>query len=265
MSVKDSADESCYNEEKQVEENMHRQTNLDIPIGDIHYFTEFSGDAPISVYVISGKDGNMLIDTGFSTTYKPLIKWIRENGFHITDIFLTHAHPDHDWNAARLKGLFSAKIWLSEKDVSLIRNFASQPQVPTDKKFGKRVKWITFWTKTPFFKSKAYEPDVIVRSEGSDLLRKYGYDMEIVSLPGHTLGSIGIKKGNVLYCGDAYTVLNGLPMLPPHVTSIELMQDSFEKICRISPEYLACGHGLPIRFSLVHQNSNMATDYDWND
>ena len=133
---------------------MRTQTSDNVKIGNIRYFTELSGDAPISVYVISGAKGDMLIDTGFSTTSQALIKWISKNGYNITDIFITHAHPDHDWNAAKFKKLFNARIWLGKDDLSLIRNFADQPQKPTHSRFVSRVKWISFWTKTPFFKSK---------------------------------------------------------------------------------------------------------------
>ena len=217
-------------------------------IGKIRYFTELVGDAPISVYVISGKNGDMLIDTGFSTTFKPLLKWIRENGFHITDIFLTHAHPDHDWNAARFQKMFHARIWLGKEDVSLIRNFSSQPQHPTHKKFVFRVKWISFWTKTPFFKGKKYIPDVILDENANDTARKFGYDIEIIPFPGHTKGSYGILKDGVLYAGDAYAVINGTPMEPPHAFSIEELRESMKKISKIAPEYLACGHGVPFLF-----------------
>ena len=52
---------------------MRIQTSNKVQIGNISYFTELSGDAPISVYVISGKNGDMLIDTGFSTTSKQIL------------------------------------------------------------------------------------------------------------------------------------------------------------------------------------------------
>lgn len=221
------------------------QTSINVKVGEIIYLTEMVGDAPISVYVIRGKNGDMLIDTGYATTYKSIIKWIEEEQFNITDIFITHAHPDHDWNAAKLKNKYNAKVWINEKDINLIRDFKSQKQIPTAKRYRFRVKWITFWTKMPLFKSKNYTPDIIVASEGSELLKSYGYDGHIVFLPGHTLGSMGIKTEEVLYCGDAYAVINGQPMLPPHVTNLEMMNESVKKIERINPEYLACGHGVP--------------------
>jgi len=227
---------------------MKYQDYKDKPIGDIIYLTGLAGDAPVSNYIIRGTEGDMLVDTGFTGTYKPLLRWIRENGFNITDIFLTHAHPDHDWNAARLKKQFGARIWLNRKDVSLIRNFSSQPQHPLDERFIKRVKKITFWTGT-IVKSKGYQPDVIINGDDSETPRKYGYDFDIVELPGHTLGSMGILKGDALYCGDAYVIFNGEPTLPMHATSLELMRASEERIRTIAPRYIACGHGIPTEFS----------------
>ena len=213
---------------------MRTQTSDNVKIGNIRYFTELKGDAPISVYVISGEKGDMLIDTGFSTTTQALVRWISEKGYNITDIFITHAHPDHDWNAARFKQLYNARIWLGKEDLSLIRNFADQPQKPTHKRFVNRVKWISFWTKTPFFKSKHYVPDILIDQNADKVAAQYG-----------------LIKDGVLYAGDAYAVINGTPMEPPHAYSVEQMRDSIRKISEISPEYLACGHGVPFRFEAI--------------
>ena len=223
------------------------QTSNNVKVGEIIYLTEKAGDAPISVYVVRGVNGDMLIDSGFATTYKSIVKWVEENQFNITDIFITHAHPDHDWNVAKLKNKYNARVWINEKDKTLIRNFQSQKQIPTVKKYRFRVKWISFWTKTPFFTSKEYFPEIVISSEGCEVLKRYGYDGEIVFLPGHTLGSMGIKTDEVLYCGDAYAVINGQPMLPPHGTDIDMMNESVSKIREICPKYLACGHGVPYR------------------
>ena len=38
-------------------------------------------------------------------------------------------------------------------------------------------------------------------------------------------------------------------MEPPHAYSIEEMKDSVRKISELSPEYLACGHGVPFLFA----------------
>ena len=70
----------------------------------------------------------------------------------------------------------------------------------------------------------------------------------IVPLPGHTFGSVGVIGNGVLYCGDAFTALWKRPDITPHAVSPKLMRKSLERIAALSPEWLACGHGLPMRF-----------------
>ena len=159
-------------------------------------------------------------------------------------IYLTGLSGDTPISNYVIRGTEGDRIWLNRKDVTLIRNFSSQPQQPLDERFTKRVKKITFWTGT-FVKSKAYQPDVIISGDDSETPRKYGYDFDIVELPGHTLGSMGILKGDTLYCGDAFVIFNGEPSLPVHAASLELMSASAEKIRVLAPRFIACGHGLP--------------------
>ncbi|HOC35044.1 MAG TPA: hypothetical protein PKI82_13400, partial [Ruminococcus flavefaciens] len=73
-----------------------------------------------------------------------------------------------------------------------------------------------------------------------------GYDADIVPLPGHTLGSVGVLADGVLYCGDAFTAIWGRPDITPHAASLKAMRHSLKRILKISPQWLATGHGLPV-------------------
>ena len=66
-------------------------------------------------------------------------------------------------------------------------------------------------------------------------------------LPGHTLGSVGVLSDGILYCGDTFTALWGKPDITPHAASLNAMARSLERIIEISPKWLACGHGLPVK------------------
>ena len=101
------------------------------------------------------------------------------------------------------------------------------------------------------FKSPRYNADIYFDGKDQSLLRKLGFDADIIQLPGHTYGSVGVYSKNVLYCGDAFTALWKRPDITPHAVSPRLMRKSLERIIRLSPEWLACGHGLPIRFEKV--------------
>ena len=54
---------------------------------------------------IKGKDGDILIDTGFICMKRAIKRWL--NNFNIKLIILTHAHVDHIWNASYIKKMYN--------------------------------------------------------------------------------------------------------------------------------------------------------------
>ncbi len=199
----------------------------------------------VTCYVLHGLNGDLLIDTGFIKSWRELKDWISH--YDIKYIFLTHAHVDHDWNAARIKKMNNAKIILSERDRSLMQNFLSQPPLPTFPKY--RFRNTIQKIGGAFLKSKPYTPDIYINESNLDYLKTIGFDAMIVPLPGHTIGSLGILCNDVLYCGDAFTALWHKPDISPHATNIELMNKSLKRILELNPAYLAPGHGEPIKMS----------------
>jgi len=199
----------------------------------------------VTCYILHGQQGDLLIDTGFIKSWSKLKNWILL--YDVKYIFLTHAHVDHDWNAARIKNQFNAKIILSQHDRTLMQNFFSQPPLPTDPKY--RFRNAVQKVGGYFLKSKPYEPDIYVTEQNLDILKSLGFDAEIIMLPGHTLGSMGVLCDNVLYCGDAFTALWRKPDISPHAANIELMNESLQKILAINPKILAPGHGSFVKMS----------------
>lgn len=202
---------------------------------------ELYAQSDITCYILRGAKGDMLIDTGMPQVWCGLKKWLA--AFEVKHVFLTHAHADHDWNAAKLQKS-GAKILLSEKDRTLRQNFMSQPVKPTLPKY--RLRNCTQLISGKLFKSPPYEPDIYITDEDTHILEDMGYNAQIVPLPGHTYGSLGILSGDVLYCGDAFTMLWRKPDITPHAVSPELMANSLQTILALSPKLLCCGHGLPV-------------------
>ena len=81
-------------------------------------------------------------------------------------------------------------------------------------------------------------------SEGDDL-SSYGIDARIISLPGHTKGSIGVDvEGESLLVGDALD--NWISPATGHLYSnIEYLKNSAEKIRSLGERTLYYGHGKP--------------------
>lgn len=149
-----------------------------------------------NVYVIRGKNGDILIDTGFICMKKRIKKWLDQ--FNIKLIILTHVHVDHAWNVAYLKKIYNCEVAIGELDLDNIDNKNIKAK-PLSKKF-------TLWTKLMNwgmnkFIPKEYEIDYLLKD--NEIINKYGLKLKIISLPGHTNGSIGIKYKEYLFIGDA--------------------------------------------------------------
>ena len=90
-----------------------------IRTGHINLFAQ----SDVTCYIIRGAEGDLLVDTGFYMNRRALLQWL--SVYSVKWIFLTHAHPDHDWNAAAVAQKTGAKILLHEADVlfdSFLRN-----------------------------------------------------------------------------------------------------------------------------------------------
>ena len=197
----------------------------------------------VTVYLLHGTAGDLLIDTGFLGTWRALSAWISQ--YDVRYVFLTHGHPDHDWNAAKLQKR-GARILLSERDKGLPRHFLSQPVKATMPRY--RARNLVQRFGGALTNSPRYTPEYL-SDDDPDALRRLGFDAQIVSLPGHTYGSLGILSNGVLYCGDAFTMIWKKPDITPHAVSPSLMTESLRTMLRLSPRWLACGHGLPVRMA----------------
>ena len=79
----------------------------------------------VNAYLVQGNNGALLIDTGWNTQeiFESLTKQLAEVGTNfkdITQIVITHIHPDHYGLAGRLKQLSGAKIALHYIEEKLI-------------------------------------------------------------------------------------------------------------------------------------------------
>ena len=224
---------------------MKYTTEHTIKYDGIHYFCAEIMGSPVTCYVLKGKKGDMLIDTGIPFIYKALEECI--SGFDIRYILLTHAHVDHDSNAEKLRKSLGAEILLGERDRELIGHYGRQPVKATLRRYRLRNVQQNICGRMRLFSTKPYVPDILLNSRNTGILRELGFDADVIMLPGHTLGSVGVLSDGILYCGDAFTALWGKPDITPHAASLNAMARSLERIIEISPKWLACGHGLPVK------------------
>lgn len=188
-----------------------------------------------NVYVIKGKNGDILIDTGFIGIKRPLKKWLSQ--FNIKLVILTHAHVDHIWNVAYLKELYGCDVAIGIDDIVNIDN-SNIKSKPTSKRSSLWCKFMNFGMR----RLSAKDFDIDMKLRDNQIIRRYGLELKIISLPGHTNGSIGILYKNYLFVGDALVNRwNGVEIAFQNQDCEEALL-SYERIMELSPDIIFLGH-----------------------
>lgn len=195
-----------------------------------------------NLYVIKGKNGDILIDTGFIGMKRNLKKWLDK--FNIKLVILTHAHVDHIWNAAYIQKLYNCNIAMGYKDIKNIDNSKINSKPSKDK--------YVIWTKLMNWGMKKFTPkefDVNMNLKDMQTINKYGINLKILSLPGHTNGSIGILYKDFLFVGDALVNRKKCPGLAFQNQNNEKALKSKDRILSIEPKIVFLGHDKEINMT----------------
>lgn len=205
-------------------------------MADIHRIV--SGN--VNCYIVADNGRVILIDTGRTKYREKILEKCKE--FHVSLIVLTHGHMDHCQNAAYLADALQIPIAMSEKDINLIPDNRKQP-LSAKTLLGKMVLSVSL---SSFEKDslETFEPAIYLKN--GDNLSDYGIEAEIVELPGHTKGSIGVKMEDSLFVGDA--LMNMFyPTISMLYTEEQEMLESARYISESGEKTIYFGHGKPKR------------------
>ena len=140
----------------------------------------------VNVYVLEAPDGLCLVDCGPYGLYTGLRALIARSfpGKSIRRIYLTHGHADHAGAGARCAN-DGIELWAAEGDRQMLRN-GGPDGVPS------------------LFRYPGFEPTHPL-VQGDRIRLTDDRELEVLSLPGHTAGSVCFDDAGaqVLLCGDA--------------------------------------------------------------
>jgi glyoxylase-like metal-dependent hydrolase (beta-lactamase superfamily II) len=198
-----------------------------------------------NVYLLA-RDELTLVDTGFKGQHslRYIIRELGRLGYvpsDISNIVITHHHPDHIGNLAKLKEITGARITAHRLDAPYIEGKLQQPGPAM-------LVWLhsTFETLLQALSADPVNVDVLV--DDGDILPIFG-GLKIVHTPGHTPGSISlhIEKEGLLFTGDAVNHRHGIH-LPSRAFTVDFQQEleSVRKIAGLDFDVVCFGHGLPI-------------------
>jgi glyoxylase-like metal-dependent hydrolase (beta-lactamase superfamily II) len=185
-----------------------------------------------------------LVDAGYRGSARYILKAVGRLGYSpddITNIIITHHHPDHIRGLADLKKITPARVLAHVNDIPYINGQLPQPG-PT------RPAWLKHIL-NPLHRVLATCP-VNVDDElkdGDELQILEG--IRIIHTPGHTPGSIILymKIQKAVIIGDLLTHGEKL-YLPSREFTVDMLQEyhSIQKLARLEFDIACFGHGPPI-------------------
>jgi hydroxyacylglutathione hydrolase len=201
----------------------------------------------VNCYLVETGSGLILIDTGSSNRRAELERKLASAGCELGTlnlVILTHGDFDHTGNAAYLRDKLGAPIAMHGDDAGM----AEHGDMFWNRSSANRLVALTARILFRFPASSRFRPDLYL-AEGDDL-SAYGFDARVLSIPGHSKGSIGLlTAGGDLFCGDLLENIK-----EPAAGSI--MDDpaagaaSIETLVGLEINTVYPGHGKPFRMDL---------------
>ncbi len=202
----------------------------------------------VNCYLVETEEGFILIDTGFTKSRLAIDEFLLNIGItpenhKLKLILLTHGDFDHTGNAKFLKEKYGSKIALHEDDIGMVEHGDISWNRGMNVFMRMMGKIMTVILGMQLKKEDRFVPDIILENEQK--LHEAGLSARIVTLPGHSKGSIGVlTEDGDFFSGD---VLENTDKPGPAsmVSDSNALEQSIEKIKSLEFNYVYPGHGKP--------------------
>lgn len=211
----------------------------------------------LNSYIIAGDNKSLIIDTGFNMKECKISFYdnVKELGidFSKTDLLITHLHSDHSGLAADLykEGI---KVHAGEIDGEMMNKMTTDKywkRFEVYKKYFDLQKDNMSFNEHPGYKYCPKEPIEFTLLKEGDSIDVGEYTFEIVDIPGHTPGHIGLyEKNHKLFFGGDHI----LDKITPNIAFwgfeyniLDTYFNSLKKIYEYDIDYLFTAHRNIIR------------------
>jgi glyoxylase-like metal-dependent hydrolase (beta-lactamase superfamily II) len=216
----------------------------------------------VNAYVVKGKDGYLLVDAGWNTreSFAALEKGMAEIGSNVKDIsqiVVTHVHPDHYGMAGQVKKVSGARLVMHrlEKEIIVPRYVAMESLIHQIDQLllanGVPQKMISSLSQATVGLEQfvvAVQPDATIHD--GEIINTGFFNLKVFWTPGHSSGHICLyePEKKVMISGDHI-----LPTITPNVSvhpqSIEnplgRYFDSLNEMKRLEVDITLPGHEKP--------------------
>lgn len=204
-------------------------------------------DRFVNVYVLDlGRV--VLVDTGTKGAGPRIRSALTEIGKEPEDVavlLLTHHHVDHIGTAAAWRRDARAQVSLHRIDapVAAGREHRRSHGVTGKAKLFAALMGVF----VPLMRTPPVEADRIL--EGGEVLDVLGWPVEVLHVPGHTLGSCAYhaRRAGILFAGDAVNGRAGKPEPPVVAEDRAAAVTSYRRLASLNAPILLPGHGSPVR------------------
>ncbi|EDL63055.1 MBL fold metallo-hydrolase [Bacillus sp. SG-1] len=183
------------------------------------------------------KDGaGLLIDTGIDdSTIKKVLKALEQENLPLNYCIVTHAHTDHFGGASYLREKRGIKLLAPKLEKALMENPVMEPVYLWNGAFPLKE------LRNKFLEGKPVEIDEILPAGKQEI---GPFQLEILHLPGHSIGQAGILYERVLFAADAYFGGEALSKhIVPFIVDAEKTIDTLEKVKEMPLAGAVPGHG----------------------
>lgn len=209
------------------------------------------GMGSVNCYLIESDSNFILIDTGFSKNWRKLDEELTQAGCkpgNLKLVILTHGDFDHTGNAVHLRQKYAAKIAMHPDDWGMLE----RGDMFWNRKKGNALIRLLAPKLIGFGRAEMCTPDLALE-DGYDLCET-GIDAKILSIPGHSKGSIAVlTTEGELFSGDLIDNTK-TPALNSIMDDPVAGNASLEKLKKLGIKTVYPGHGESFSMELLIKN-----------